>query len=438
LITEGRYPVKTAKRISESAMAEIYRSLCDKHSLMTHIWDILDEVGLEWTSKAGNWPKRFAKVMKKRGHVFTNDYLSQIGKIARESCILSKGTELIVTTNFNWTPGKYGDGGSCFWGCRSASKVILKGLNSYAILLHGEEDSPIARCWCSPYEQSYVVYNCYSREGEPINLVSFSRMLSDTFNMPYYRDIELTCDGMEEGPLWINGGRGYIIGDQSVSEISEVDFNYRLECDDCGRTCTGSAVYEDGRVLCGNCEDESEHYHCVNCGDHIHSDDVFYEDDDADEPYCEECFYERFARCYGGCDQYARLNDHFIVNGEIWCRYCFEDHGATCTECGETMESDNACYLGHSDAVLCESCAEKLTTECRECGDLILTRDSFTTADGDAVCEYCLDKKYFVCVACDEYYPVSEMKLSPKLNRLCPECHAAELAETNPLMRSCV
>jgi hypothetical protein len=427
LIKEGRYAVKTAKRISDVALGNISFILradfgFDHYTLTC----ILDDIGIEWTAKKGNWPKRFAKIMKRHGHTFDNDFLSRIGKIARESCITSNATELIVTPETHWHPGDYGDSGSCYWGCRSGAHLILKESKSFALLLHGEDDFKMARCWCTPWsnggEEYFVIYNCYCRSGEPINLISYSRIVSDIFNIPYYRDVQLTCRGRIEGPLWINGGKGYILGSQKASDIEEVDLDYFIKCDECGSECTDTAELHDGIVTCGYCGEDT--YHCSHCDTRLHDDEAWWPNDNADDCYCEECFRELFTRCRR-CEAWEHNDDAVEVDGEYWCDYCASEYAVQCDKCGDTVSESDATYLEYEDIHLCENCFDAYGCECDHCHTPMLTKSAIKTHDDDYVCAPCSEDNYFTCDECGDLFELSERADVPGSD-LCSACDTDE------------
>ena len=68
--------------------------------------------------------------------------------------------------------------------------------------------------------------------------------------------------------------------------------SYTAECDDCGRRIFVSDNHGNRNItLCWGCYTDNYH-HCEECGVLLHNDDVYYEDDSSDIPYCRSC-YER-------------------------------------------------------------------------------------------------------------------------------------------------
>ena len=393
-IKEGTYPINKATVISIPALEEIKEML--RNRLMTEdpygicritdkeLHQLMDEIGTEWVTKQGNWPKRFAKIFKhRRGQKFSNDFLSRVGKVARESCFDSTGRELIITQEFSWDPGDYGDDDSCFWGCRAGARELLHNANAYALLIHGEDDRPLGRAWCAPFKEHYVVFNTYACYGESITMTAFARILSDIFNFSYYRNVRLTCRGRDNGPLWINGSKGYVVGSQDVSTIEHIDLDYRLYCSNCEDECVQEAhLDDDDNILCEHCYEGS--HVCDGCGRRVHDDDVCYVND---TPVCPRCFDRSAFTCYecGESDWNDNAHEH---NGNSYCEYCFHKYYAYCQCCDETVEKDKAVEVTEKYGIMtyCVDCFEEYGFTCEECGEAFI--DSMQS-DNEGICVNC-------------------------------------------------
>lgn len=407
IVKPGRYQIKKASAISASALEEI-KELLRVRLVQTEdlgveqipdkvLNGLIDEIGTEWTTKQGNWPKRFAKVIKqRRGQKLNSDFLSVVGKIARESCVEDTGRDLIITENFDWEPGTYGDTESCFWGCRAGAKLLLEDNGGMALLIHGSNDEPLARAWCVPYENSYIVFNCYAVRKCPITIVTFARALSDLFNLAYYRNIGLTCRGINCGPLWINhsdevsdweGGRAYIIGPQSVSTIEKVDLEYDpLYCDNCEDECDTDAYVEEGKVLCQCCWESSNICYC--CEKRVHEDDVYTVED---EVLCPRCFDHEAFTCFE-CEYHFWKSDRIEIEGRMYCKDCVSRHYVECSVCSTLIRKSETCGIDGNDEVYCEKCWEEHTFECRECCDRFDRRDEEAGQEYD-LCNKCFKRK---------------------------------------------
>jgi formylmethanofuran dehydrogenase subunit E len=397
VLREGTYPINQATVISASALDEIKYILKNRLIETTDygvetisdkaLKGIMDEIGTEWTTKQGNWPKRFAKVFKnRRGQKFDSDFLSRIGKIARESCSESTGKELIVTREFAWDPGEYGDHDSCFWGCRSGAKKILRMAKGYALLIHGDESRPLGRAWCVPYESHHIIFNAYARSGESITIVAFARILSDIFNYAYYRNVRLTCRDTDEGPLWINNGKGYIVGSQEVKDIESVDLDYVIHCDECGEECTYEAHLEDnGDVVCEDCYKGSRT--CESCERRMHDDDTYWVHDTA---ICPRCYDNDCYQCHH-CGEHDWNDNATEYKGRLYCEYCVDTRFERCEKCDTLIYKDDV--IDVQDDAYCPKCAEEHTFECDECGERFDYANEEIGSEKD-LCNACYYDKY--------------------------------------------
>lgn len=439
LIKEGRYPIKQATVISSAALSEITQLLKTK---LLEIEDdgygvepisdkvlkgIMDEIGTEWTTKHGNWPKRFAKVFKhQRQQKFSSDFLSRVGKIARESCIMSTGKELVITKDFSWNPGTYGDNSSCYWGCRSGAKKILEMSSSFALLIHGDNNLPLGRAWCTPYHEHYIVFNAYAVGGQSITIVTFARALSDIFNYPYYRNVELSCKHTTEGPLWINAGKGYIVGSQEVADIEDVNLDYTLYCDGCGEECTYEANLEGNQVFCEDCYKGSNECEC--CENRISEDDTYWVHDC---PVCPTCFDREAYSCYS-CGRNDWNDNSFVYDGEYYCEYCVDKYFTKCNKCEEVWHVDDMIEVSEDEGLYCKDCAKTYTHTCKECGIIFDTEDEKDDPESE-LCNGCFYQlRGFDCDDCGNYFDRKKEAVGEK-EHVCNNCYYKRHPEERPV-----
>ncbi len=116
-------------------------------------------------------------------------------------------------------------------------------------------------------------------------------------------------------------------------------------CLDCG--------YEHGDAESLSCCVGS--YHCSECEERVHEDDVYTDDNGND--YCSCCYHETYSRCEC-CESEIPVDDAYCHDGMNYCESCFSDHFGYCDECGETFPidelqfSDQINYDGH----YCDHC----------------------------------------------------------------------------------
>jgi hypothetical protein len=328
----GEYSVLQRDEVSTSAIRQIRTYIADNTEDETDpnrlfkISQAVDSVGIDWITNRGTWPKRLARALKKAGIAASNDLLSRCGQVARHSTASTNGTKMIVKDCIDWSRGTYGDGRSCYWGDRSGAKDMILENDGLALLFHGPNNEPLARCWCLPWESSYILFNAYARHGEAIELTTFARVVQDITGLPYYRKINLTNQGTASGMLWINSNMGFIVGPAEVAETESIDLD----------------IEEQGP-------------HCCCCGDDC-GDDIWIED--------------------------ASVHD-----GEYYCDHCFSVRTAVCYNCEERILRDDSTTLGHR--VFCEDCAEDLF-ECAFCGEVLeRTGNELESEDGRLICDHC-------------------------------------------------
>lgn len=86
------------------------------------------------------------------------------------------------------------------------------------------------------------------------------------------------------------------------------------------------------------------------------------------------------------CGEIIEDNDYGLVDDEIVCQKCIDDHTVTCEHCGRIIRDSND--FGNEDMSLCRSCYENHYTHCAECNCLIYRDDAYEY-DGDLFCYEC-------------------------------------------------
>ena len=153
----------------------------------------------------------------------------------------------------------------------------------------------------------------------------------------------------------------------------------------CGNLLTVS--YNSGNFeLCNQNGNLEGGYHCENCGDHIHEDDIY--GDGGGNFYCEHCFNENFIYC-PKCDDVEHNNDAvFIQDKEIYvCLYCVDKHYYKCVNCNDYHALDNTQIL--DDEPYCENCFNKIADYCENCNEVFCTEDLTSVNDSGPLCEDC-------------------------------------------------
>lgn len=146
---------------------------------------------------------------------------------------------------------------------------------------------------------------------------------------------------------------------------------------------------------CENCTCEREAVECVECGCDLVPDDVRMH---KDEPYCEDCY--PIIQCEDCGDDMER-SDAIEIDGKLYCEDCV----TKCDECGcyHRSRDNETARLSHSirRVDLCPDCYDQ--TFCCECCDETVIGECYN-ADGDTICERCMDNYHYWCEYCETYH----------------------------------
>lgn len=307
----------------------------------------------------GTFPKRVSKYyFNKYGLKCPNEFLQQLGNIARQHSNEQVDYHFDFTDTFDWNAGDFGDNGSCFWGGHSQAREILQENGARAIRFYDESGKGYARAWIAVIENdSYILFNGYGFKSSPT--LTCARVLA-TFLGLSYKKISLDNNGNTGGVLYINNG-GYIIGTaDSIAKKSYYDLHY------------------------------GDDYHtCENCGDTLNEDDAYYTPND--EMLCQDCFYEVCQDCYVCGETHWRDDCTWVEStNEDVCERCLDRHYGYCDACHEYYPSRDIVQVG--DNGYCEDCLLENCTMCDKCNEWV-HNDSIIVIDDTVYCEDCKPKE---------------------------------------------
>jgi hypothetical protein len=276
---------------------------------------------------AGTMPKRISKYFyKTHGLKSPESFLQEIGNIARRHSTALVTYTFEFVNRFNWRPGEFGDGGSCYFGGRGAALEMLEENGGMAMCFFDETGRSLARAWLVPAEGVHIVFNGYGFAGTPT--LTIARVLALHLSASY-KKIHLENAGSASGALWINNAVGYAVGPESVIDgIDDYDFEW-------------TELYRD---------------YCAECGTGLDEDNSYYGPDD--QSYCEECYYRLFDSCSICGETYYRENVT-VVGHDYVCDYCLERRYSLCDGCGEYFPNDEVHYDEEREASYCEACSKQ-------------------------------------------------------------------------------
>ena len=305
----------------------------------------------------GALPKRIGKwYYQEHATKLTPDQLTIVGNLGSRHSTRDETYSFDFVDHIDWSAGDFGDSGSCYWSCHASAKdMILDNGGGAVRFFDGATHYGIARAWIVPRPSGcLLVFNGYGMETLPI-----ARILAAHLDHAYYRQVNLTNNGVHDGELWINNGKGYLIGPQAVvTAIDAIDLEWegveQCKCENC------------------NCDiDEEDHYH----------------DPDGDD-CCESCYHDRV----------------------FYCESCGEDywnHYAQTDPDGDTI---------------CETCYSNNVLWCDHCNSDIWESDAKEDPDGDTICASCRSDKVVECVCCDTEVWEDDAKENPIGGFICGAC----------------
>lgn len=350
----------------------------------------------------GSFTKRFSKFQHQvAGINMPTEAISQVGNIFSKHSSGGGKHFLDFTKKINWTDGDFGDGGSCFWGCRSGAKDLLMDNGAYAVRLYRQNayyDSKfdgIGRAFLLPHPDNsnvYVLFNAYG----PLTYTTLARLIAYRHGLSYFAPANVSNNDTCEGVLYINSGRGALLG--TVEDIAEV---------------TGDDSYPS--VDFGIDEsDYDERNPCSDCGDNVHPDEAYSSPDG--DTLCGYCFERNYFCCHH-CNETYALEDSQEWRRRLWCNHCLEREGVVRCDCCDKLSDDNRDVNGET---ICSSCFEDNYCFCEHCSDLV-HNDEVTECDGDCYCTVCAAAQTVVCGECHERV-LNENSESVNGKAVCNDC----------------
>lgn len=263
----------------------------------------------------GTFPKRVAKhYFKVHGLKLTAETISEIGNLAKRYSTDSDTYRFDFVDHINWQDGDFGDRGSCYWGSNAGAKLMIEENGGYAVRFFDSLGHGKARAWIVQVDHNWVLFNGYGMGSN--STLKIASILALYWELDF-KEIDIR----DTGTLYINGGRGYLIG--KPEEIASIRY-HRFDWDE-RDTCTncGDPVYErywgaDEEIYCEDCYlrlFES----CERCGEVFHRDspDLEYYDDYG--VLCEYCVERYFAECascheFGQIINFTKAGDHYYCS----------------------------------------------------------------------------------------------------------------------------
>jgi len=277
----------------------------------------VDCVGSDWlvTGKAdyvGTYPKRIAKWLFKQHKIRLREcHLQQIGNLLAPH-VQKEGDDVNLAFDQDYIEGSsasdYCHTDSCWWGeHRTGLREGFKAEGGWAIRQF-DGHTPVSRCWIvwdKQYE-CYVLFNAYGK----LELAHFARILSADWGLSYAQ-VKIDTDSDD---YFINGGKGYIIGDTAKCDklagtTLEPYWHDPIVPPKACKCCSAQVedLYEVRDVrdyinVCADCR-----HRCLHCSGHFTQDAMV-----GDSGYCTAC-HARMSPCQ--CCSNLTDNANHFCNG---------------------------------------------------------------------------------------------------------------------------
>lgn len=328
----------------------------------------------------GSFAKRYAKyAWQAHNCKVPADLLGKLGSLVGERASRATRYSIDFTRDFNWRAGDFGDGGSCYWGCRAAARTALAQAGAFAIRTW-DESTGSGRAWIVREGDFFVVFNGYGPETS-----QFALILAHHLGLSY-RKVSLTNNGEDGGLIWINGATGYVVGaEDRINGMSQWDLSIDCEFD-----------------LCAYCNSPTNGNPIVTVGgDHI----------------CEHCYCDEYFTC-SHCGEIHRFDDCTSIGDNCVCEDCLRTHYTLCGGCDEYWSDSEVTATRDGDR--CPGCMDYYV-ECAGCGDYVHCNDVVDDSDGDPVCPDCLKRYYDECAGCGDYRLKRGCRITED-GPMCPDC----------------
>jgi hypothetical protein len=306
-----RYTLTLNAQITYAGVGEIRRLLWTAKGDWSNTYQFLpplpNNFDFVWMSDDGKLTTRVSHYYYKQFSIkLPASILTEIGNIARAHSHTGETYHFEFVNRITWDDGDFGDDGSCYWGSNGGAREMLEDNGALAIRFYDADGYGIARAWLYDATKFWVLWNGY---GFADNSTLTIAKVFASFTDHTYKQIYLANHGVSSGTLYINNGKGYVIGTtEAIENLRTFDLGF-------------NDIYADT---------------CYECDRTVYEDEVYWGPDD--NTYCQHCFYRLYDRC---------------------------------TMCGETYEQDEITYLDGS--YLCEDCLESHRVKCEKCGNYYIS-----------------------------------------------------------------
>jgi hypothetical protein len=335
-------------------------------------WDWIVEKG----TYSGALPKRISKHYKETfGVTLSSRLLSTIGTMLKEYVQDTPDKVVFDLTNdLDWSAGQFGDDGSCLWTVHKSARKAITEAGGGAIRIYdpNEPDEGTGRAWIMPNVPREGMISLWNGYGEALSMGShrtgnmshfLAKFLASHLGLAFQR-VELTNENQVSATLYINGGAGYLIGEQAqIERHKKYDLGIvtgDFKCPHCRQlTCVDSNWKEDSKKVryCEPCW-ERRFVVCRSCANRVERTDTTEVDGKA---ICAQCLANETMPCEDCNNLILRADHHTRANRHV-CQNCATNYNR-CTRCDSWHNRAELTAVSHAFGRYCTPCATLVTQE---------------------------------------------------------------------------
>lgn len=239
-------------------LLKIYREWRTRYDPLKNFpWmELAFEITWKWLDeKKMPLPRRLSDFLIKYGdYRLSSSFWGSLGNEIREKTPMVSEYCLRITNQFNWTPGAFGDGGSCMFESRSSTKQAMAESGKFFALQHftsDNSDNPrgmavmlkdwgtyysASRCWLFPTsvfinnveEDIVVCFNSYGRYP----LQQLAKLVQALTGAETTKRVSVSNRNSTCGGVYVNSGGGIVVGsERALSMIEHIDFGFKNRYD---------------------------------------------------------------------------------------------------------------------------------------------------------------------------------------------------------------
>lgn len=239
-------------------LLKIYREWRMRYSpLQNFPWmELAFKIAWRWLDdKKVPLPRRLSDFLVKFGNYkLSSSFWGSLGNDIREKTPMVSEYCLRITNQFNWTPGAFGDGGSCMFESRSSTKNAMAESGKFFALQHFSSDNTessrvmavalkdggtfysSSRCWLFPTsvfinnveEDIVVCFNSYGRYP----LQQLAKLVQALTGSESTKRVSVSNRNSTCGGVYVNSGGGIIVGsEKALALIEHIDFGFKNRYD---------------------------------------------------------------------------------------------------------------------------------------------------------------------------------------------------------------